>query len=399
MDTFLECTPKNRNFTWSLFDAVKFNRNFFLTVCAAALLFCSCACRVAAQEYRRDWSDGKLTWADFSERKGGERATGFKFFLGYRTEKQKEGIERLIRPVAVAYMDARLSFADPERRTDLLLRYNQVIFDITEWYRRSLQEALYEAQSPLQAEAIFKYHYDSLEGDLRQFKEDAGYGTAKDAVDFWEQRVAERLEGTDPDPFPEIRERNFGYGIHAGLAGVTFLGGLNEQFRPGLGFSFGFDMAFRRFMLNVGGTIYRPAARRDLDFGPQTAADERLNFALIELTAGYILIDRPRWRLTPSAGLGISEFSPPAGNDNEAASAVVDFNLMCGFTLDYKLSRSLRLIPSPFALAGGVKEKSEFSVRFRAFLAPARFEDGLRGTSVNLSLGISGFGRLLRTGE
>ena len=42
-------------------------------------------CELMAQDYKKDWTEGKLTWEDFIERRGGQNSSKLKYFLEYHT--------------------------------------------------------------------------------------------------------------------------------------------------------------------------------------------------------------------------------------------------------------------------------------------------------------------------
>jgi hypothetical protein len=95
-------------------------------------------CELSAQYYKKEWLDGKLTWEDFTERTGGQNISELSYFLGYNTGKQKQGDTVIVRNVAYSYMDRNLSWINPAYKTEQQLRYNQIIFDIVETYKRKL---------------------------------------------------------------------------------------------------------------------------------------------------------------------------------------------------------------------------------------------------------------------
>ena len=99
-----------------------------------------------AQNNTREWSQGKLTWDDFKEGKSELHESQISYFAYsflFFPERQMFENALVVRNVARAHMDRNLSWVNPEYKTEQLLRYNQVIFDIVELYRRKLQIELY----------------------------------------------------------------------------------------------------------------------------------------------------------------------------------------------------------------------------------------------------------------
>jgi hypothetical protein len=71
----------------------------------------------------------------------------------------------------------------------------------------------------------------------------------------------------------------------------------------------------------------------------------------------------------------------------------VDYNIILGLNTDYKIRKRIKLVPSS---SFGVKEYSETSVRARLYVSRANYSDDLNGYSINLTLGLCGFGNMLK---
>ena len=97
---------------------------------------------VYGQENRKNWTDGKLTWNDFQEREQSIGVSELEYFLGYNTGKHKFNDTTVFRIQTFCYMDRNLSWIDKDFKNNQYLKYNQVIFNIAELYRRKLQYAL-----------------------------------------------------------------------------------------------------------------------------------------------------------------------------------------------------------------------------------------------------------------
>ena len=141
-----------------------------------------------AQEYQKNWNDGKLTWQDFSERSGPNVISELKYFLGYNTLKQRFGDTTVIRFVAKGYIDKKLSWINPEFKNDQYLRYNQVIFDIVETYRRRLQYELDRLITYFEIEGKFNQIYNSCNVEIEKFQKESNEGKELNSILFWEQK-------------------------------------------------------------------------------------------------------------------------------------------------------------------------------------------------------------------
>ena len=123
-----------------------------------------------AQEYRKEWADGKLTWEDFKEREGGQRISELKYYLGYNSGKQKYGNTIISRNIALGYMDSNLSWINPKHKTEQHLRYNQVVFDIVEVHRRRLQIELDRINSGFEFQGKFQTIHHSCMNEIERFR-------------------------------------------------------------------------------------------------------------------------------------------------------------------------------------------------------------------------------------
>ena len=140
-----------------------------------------------AQELKKEWADGKLTWEDFKEREGSgeQRVSELKYYLGYYSGKQKYGSTVILRNIALGYMDKNLSWINPEYKTEQHLRYNQVVFDIVEVHRRRLQLELDRISSGFEFQVKFQVIYNSCANEIERFNIEADGGNNLNSLVFW----------------------------------------------------------------------------------------------------------------------------------------------------------------------------------------------------------------------
>jgi len=221
---------------------------------------------IIAQNYKKEWADGKLTWEDFTERKGGLNASELKYFLGYSSEKQVFKDTVVWRYVAFAYMDKSLSWVNPEYKTEENLRYNQLIFDIVEVHRRMLQMELDRVNSVFEIERRFQNIYSSCSDDIERFKSELDDEDNLNTIIFWEQQISTQLDRYKEIPIPKFENRSFGYAFHAGLGSGGFTGSIGKHFNPTVNFIFGFDVAYKKSIFYLNATLGGGKVKKDYIF-------------------------------------------------------------------------------------------------------------------------------------
>lgn len=347
---------------------------------------------IMAQKYQKEWSDGKLTWQDFSERESSQGVSELKYVLGYHTDKQKFGDTVILRNKAICYMDKNLSWINPAYKTDQYLRYNQVIFDIVEIHRRRLQFELDRLNFHFNIDETLKHIHILSNEEIDRFNQESKGGQDLSVIAIWERKTKEKLRNSHANNIPEIETRNFGYGLHAGLGSGFSTGSLNEHFDRNLNFMFGFDIAYKKSILYLNGTFAISNIKKDYMSDISFYEDQRAYVTLLDISYGYALIDNDRFKISPFAGLGITEYSTDGMDEDDNGLWINDYNILFGINTDYKIRTRLKLLPNPFF---GVKEKVETSIRARLYVARAKFYGDLQGYTINFSIGLCGFGNMI----
>jgi len=349
-----------------------------------------------AQEFKKEWADGKLTWEDFKEREGsgGQRISELKYYLGYNSGKQKYGDTVISRNIAHGYMDKNLSWVNPGYKTEQHLRYNQVVFDIVEVHRRRLQLELDRISSGFEFQGKFQVINHSCANEIERFNRETNGGKNLNLLVFWEQKISDELNSYKQTHIPDFETRNFGYGMHVGLGTGFFTGTISEHFSPTFNFIFGFDFAYKKSIFYFNGTLAVGKVRQDYTSDKNWYKNQSANLAVIDVSYGYAFLDNRKLKLAPFAGFGITELSRK-DKDNKDRLRMVDYNVIFGINADYKLRTRINLLPNPF-FGAAVKEKVEMSVRARLYVTRANLTSDLSGYSVNLTIGLCGFGNMIR---
>ena len=349
----------------------------------------------SAQNREKHWEEGKLTWQDFQERKVAfnQSVSEIKYFIGYKTEKEKLNDTVFIRLKSYSYIDPTLSWVNPDYKTDKNLKYNQVIFDIAELYRRELQYDLDRLNSAFDAEVRFQRKYQELNQKVEEFQRLSNYGNDEEIIDQWKVNISEKLDFYVNNQFPRYKKVNFGIGINAGIGSSFQTGSLKEHFGPSLSFVYGFDFAIKNSMLYLNGTLSGGKVDKNYSGKTDWLEKQKYRLAIIDITYGYAIIDNAKFKLVPFAGLGITEFSDPDYDAEENDLRIVDYNIAFGINADYKIRQRLSTVPNLFF---GHRDMLETSIRTRLYIAKNDFYTDLNGYSINLSIGVSWFGKMLK---
>lgn len=346
-----------------------------------------------AQDYQKNWSDGKLTWNDFKEKESGQNISELKYFLGYSAAKQKIGDTIVVRNKAKCYMDKKLSWINPAYKTEQYLRYNQVIFDIVEIHRRRLQIELDKVNSLSEIEGNFNDIYSSCNTEIDKLDKESNGGKDLKSIIIWENKSFEELKTYAANRIPEFEDRNFGYGLHAGFGSGFFTGSLGKTFAPTFNFMYGFDLAYKKSILYLSGSLGFDKLRKDYLSNKNWYKGQNVSFAILDVSYGYAFIDKGKIKLSPFVGFGVTEFTGENKDNKESELRITDYNVILGACLDYKIRTKLKLIPDLFV---GLQEKVVTSVRAKLYITQANYYTDLKGYSINLTIGLSGFGNRIR---
>ncbi|HEX2396035.1 MAG TPA: hypothetical protein VHI78_11870 [Bacteroidales bacterium] len=348
---------------------------------------------IIAQDDKKFWNQGKLSWEDFQEYHSAIKASELKYFIGYKTEKQKYGDTIVMRIATYGFIDRNLSWINSDYKTDQYLRYNQVIFDIVELYRRKIQYEIDRTKYPYEIENRINTMYSACSHEIDQFSQEAEYGKNLTTIMFWEVKTRNELNTTSAEEMPVYSAGKLGYGMHAGLGSGIFTGTLGQHFSPTFNLIFGFDLAYKKTVFYFNGTLGSDKVRKDYSGNTEWLKAEHASMAIIELSVGYALIDNSKFKIAPFGGFAVLELSKRDDEQHKGNLNMESYQAIFGINTDFKYRTRISLVAGTFA---GFKEKSEYSLRTRLYLARGNYYDDLKGFSINLSIGICGFGNVLR---
>lgn len=348
----------------------------------------------AQQEDFRYWSRSKLSWDDF---KGNMNYAGLdcelKYFLTYNTDKQTINDTTIYRIKACCYVDRNLSWAKPGIRTDRVLNYFQVVFDIVELHRRKLQFTFDTLTMLNLADAKLHSAMFNCEDMLAKLKQETHQGDDTLAVQDWKTRISSELAKTAEKRIPDFTKKNFGYGGHVGFGAGFNSGTLGDHFAPSFNFIFGFDLAYKDVTLFLCATLAGTKALTDYNGDINMINNERIGLAILDCSLGYPVVNTAKIKFSPFAGFGLLEYSKHAEPGTANVEIMVSPAFLFGLNTDYKIRKNLSLIPETFLQT---HEYSEISIRARLYIAKANMAPDIQGFSINFTLGIGMYGNIVR---
>jgi hypothetical protein len=346
----------------------------------------------------KHWHEGPLSWSDFSERKVESKTPSeLRFYLAYAPRKEKFQDTVLHRLAATCYLDRQASWVHPDHKTENLLRYNQVIFDIAELYRRELHLALSQAKTADLTQYQLQRISQKCFATVETMRRETGQGQDLAALAAWELLLREKLSGYAGDELPRFRKSRFGYGLYGGFGGGTLSHSLGRHFSQRGHGGYGFEFAYGPSVLFLNAVMAGGRVSREYPGGGEAwAAGQRSNLALGDLSYGYRVVDQAKVRLVPYVGLGLNEISEPTKVPQVTPSRLVAYNFVAGLAADYKLRKALRLYPHPLSQ---LRETAETNIRTKLHVSRAAFAPDLKGYAITLSAGFSLTGNFLRLVE
>lgn len=358
------------------------------------------AASMATAQLRHPWSAGPLTWNDFNSIVSPDGTNSYQFieFGFHQVETADADGIRCSYYVADAWMVPLKSWVDANQRTDVHLRYNQIIFNLMELERRQMTKALNNGASPDAAAATALHNLDA---NILSLSAATADGTDSSAIASWEYVVSKRLNtSVDPDQAPTYELLPVSAGLFIGGTYLMPMKDLKDWFSDGGGMSMGLEVGWNRHIftteLAVIGThlqgpisfLYDDGSSHDVNAGaPVTYSNSTVSY-------GFRLLDTPRQSLTPLIGWSWSSRLVTATDLSEADLYAYGF----AFGLNYRFhfSRRYRPMGRSLLLLGTSAELTRWSLDARILMAYNHFPNSMSsvdGWSIQFSLNLALSGR------
>lgn len=293
-------------------------------------------------------------------------------------------------------LDRSATWATPGHRTPDQLRYHQVAFDLAESCARQMQRGLYYGPSAGPGAAM-SLSAQPCDDRLRQFQKATRNGQDTLMVAKWAANVELELEleSLVAVPGQDLVPGAWNYGMHL-VAGYGLFGGdLQKHFSEHFNVGYGFDLGYKRATLLIAGILGGTHVRLPMPLEERWVPNQRLGLAILDLSGGFVLVDRGRLRVAPTLGLGLHALSSKITVGNEQISIEHEaWGPMYGLNVELKIRKVLELT-APSVFMGG-PTYNETLVRIRLFGMQSNFGEEARGFTPGLSVGVYWMGRVLK---
>ncbi|MEI6091154.1 MAG: hypothetical protein WCR42_11925 [bacterium] len=255
-----------------------------------------------------------------------------------------------------------------------------------ELYRRKLQYALDRLRKSQDAEEKFSVIHKQCMDYIGQFQKESEYGRNEKMITLWDKKIAQELDFVTDKKIPPFTLSKYGYGANFCFGTSFFTGSLGETFTPTFNVDFGLEFGYKNSIFSITSTYGGNSVKKNLQSNQNWYSGQKSNFGILDLSYGYCLLENDKIKLTPFAGLGITEFNGENKIKDGPDISIIDYNLLIGLTADYKIKKFVNLIRDPFF---GITDYSEPSIHARLYISRSSFADDLKGYSINLAVGMS----------
>lgn len=360
----------------------------------AALILLSAA--LSAQEYEqtiRKWSDGPLTWNDFSEFSG-ESSLMSDLYYGWRGErkKYKKGNFRMSYTETYTYMNTEQSWVNPYGKSPSLLQYEQMVFDYAEICRRQyMQEMRNDTDNKYSSKELSDYYFNKIARYEAEVGPNCDYGRDSTMLNYYSEQVAEQLSTLPDYSEPFLPKKNWAVGCDMGYAYEWFPGMTDPFFSNGEFFRMGFDVFYKKFRFGFDIMAKPDVVNSTSFYNGEVLWAEGLTrrYNHWEFNFGYTVYENDWFRLNPFAGVGTSRHFIVLGEDADGKEIRDNMNglrFQAGICGDFKFYRDYSIY----------EEYSELALRFLAYGARTDIPGYGPLWSVNAGVSLYLFGWLFR---
>ncbi len=339
-----------------------------------------------AQKAKIKWAERGLTWADFQgippPNVPYSSEIYYYFSLFPDNVKINDTTVRAFR--TACYVDTRQSWSKVEAQTPASLLYHQTVFDIAESYARKLDNTINTFDAN-EVEQQFSFKQNECNKVIHSFAEASNYGQNESVVNEWQGRLKKEFAPLRAK-IPSFTKSNFRYGMYASAGFSTFTNTLNQHLTQAFGIHYGFEFAHKKIMFGFNAALLANQIKKGFETDYIWTKDFKTNLTVIDLYTGYVIFDNPKQRLYPHIGVGVVEITARGKDPAFEKYRDYNYNITLGVTHDYKLKKTVNFRTGNFVV--GMREYVETVIKTRLTFSPAVFTSEIKGTVVNLSIGI-----------
>lgn len=344
------------------------------------------------------WSENPINWDDFKgapSRTSGNNSE-FSYVIGYGNSETETEDGTVTWIKTYCYMDRYSSWAKFGGRTKTSLLYHQTQFDLVELYSRKLQLEInkltgdgIEIKNKLNL--LLNDYGSRLKGQIGMLDYETDGGSNSTGVEYWNQKTNNELKTVERNTVPDYYVSKFGIGMSFDFGYGMLTGSSTDYFSNNFNFAFGFDVAYKPFVLFLRGTFGPNSIKKNFNSeNLNWSKDLNTGIAIPELTLGYPFLINRNYTFTPFAGIGWVEFSVMGNDKNYNDHQLIDFAYVIGLNFDYNFGKQINLL-NYFLF----REQSNWLLRTRFTAVPFNIDNNLKGWSYNLTIGIGGFANFI----
>lgn len=337
-----------------------------------------------AQNTKKQWADGPLTWSDFKPKEMQIYGSIPDFHLDYSKKYTKKDKQTFLITKVNAYIDTKKSSVTLYSKSPQILAYHQVEFNIIEFYRRVFQKEVLLTLNELNIRNRFNEILNELDYTLYQYRKASLYGAKNKEIIDWNKKVEELLKTEELDYIPEIEEGNLGYGIYLGFEYAQFTDEFKSFLNYKAGLSFGLEFSYKKSYLFADIIGIMSTLKNDLFLEEHHDANKKTHVSQYSFSYGYNLLNKPKFNLIPFIGIGGTEFMERTDEEDKFTKSTFSYNY--GINIDYKFKK-INHLTSDYT---NKKHQNIFYLRTRLFVNNAKFSEQFYGKTINIGV-ILGF--------
>ncbi|HEY0977855.1 MAG TPA: hypothetical protein VGE21_10315 [Flavobacteriales bacterium] len=335
-----------------------------------------------------------MEWDDFQHRPAFDSIVSeIRWQLDPITTRSRSGDTVVVRNGIRCLLDRPYTWVDTTARTERLLRYNRIAFDLGEACKRRIERDL-QLHPDTDPAALVSLNNIACQERWEAFLRETHNGVDTAMVDQWSWLVQRDL--SEPSPTSVVSPAPFGFGMHFGMGYGSFTGSLSDHFSDHFNLQYGIEFQYRRYALLFSGTLGTSRVRRSFEQGGPWGVDERPSFAMGAIDLGYSVKDGRRLRITPFAGMGVLELALRA-QDGRTGPSLRARGISYGLNADVKLRKTLQLATRRTLFGRTHPSYNELLLRLKVFGMEGGSMEHLDGRTLNITVGICWVGRALRS--
>ncbi|WP_298882119.1 hypothetical protein [uncultured Polaribacter sp.] len=343
-----------------------------------------------AQDYRKYWKDGNLVWSDFQAKPTKKHTSYLAYVLLYQSDKKiidnvtYEGV------FTDAYIDKSLSFVHNNLKDEHHLKYNQVIFNLLEIYKRKLQKRIISLENIHSISSVLSDTKNQLQRKILDFQEEGNYGIDKDITAKWLSQTNLDLLKIDVFELPDFKKSNWTYGLNGGVDFAFYNDKYKEIFNNTAALTFGFEFSYKKLFMGLNMSITNSKLNENIVHNSfLNSKGNRSTISNLNITLGYPIYETNKFRILPFAGYGILSLGEV--NKEKNKDEITNGSSFIGLNFDFKNRKRVNFTPSLF----NIREEGNSYIRAKIFMSKSNFNPNLKGYSINIGIAYGIEGRLL----